>query len=140
MIVNTHDNSSTILVSGGVLSSQAHLSALNYVSSLLRDHTSPKQAIKRVFFYAEAAAVANTLMTPLSDELNPTEAWQALQQEFDLDLSVCIASAERRGVIGVDSAEDHALDQSNLAEGFRIVGLAELHDAMLQSARTVRFT
>jgi tRNA 2-thiouridine synthesizing protein D len=125
----------TILVSGGALNSQANLSALNFAANAL----SQSQAIRRVFFYAEGATVASSLIVPLSDELDVTKAWQALHTQYGLDLRVCIASAERRGVIGRESAKDHRLDNHNLADGFRIVGLADYHDALLSSSHLVRF-
>ena len=131
-----NDPGLTILVSGGTLSSTAHLSALNFVETALVNG----QSIACVFFYAGASDVANALNTPLSDELDASKTWQALKNKYGLDLSVCIASAERRGVIGELSQQDHDLSIANLADGFRVVGLAELHDAMLQTSKTVHFS
>ncbi len=129
------DATFTVLVSGGVLASQAHASALDFVSSVMRQGGQ----IGCVFFYGDAAEVANNMRIPLSDEFDATAQWQALHKEFGLNLYVCIASAERRGVIGADSANDHRLNTQNLANGFSVVGLAEFHSALLSTDRFVHY-
>ena len=125
----------TILVTGSVLGSQANESALRFAIAALEQGKS----VKQVFFYSEGASVANSKLLPLADELHATKLWQGLQRDYGLDLSVCIASAERRGVVGAQSADDHQIDGQNFADGFSVVGLAQFHNAMLSSSHLMRF-
>ena len=132
---STHHESFTIVVTGSVLGSQANLSALRFATAALEQG----RGINQVFFYSEGASVANSKLLPLADELDATELWQALRKDYGLELSVCIASAERRGVVGSQSSADHLIEGQNLADGFAVVGLAQFHDAMLSTSHLVRF-
>ena len=65
--------------------------------------------------------------------------WTELQKEHDLDLVVCIAAAQRRGLLDEDEAKRQGKDANNIAEGFRISGLGQLIEAGIQSDRLVVF-
>ena len=46
-----------------------------------------------------------------------------------LDLVVCIAAAQRRGILDASEAKRHGKDGDNIAPGFRISGLGQLIEA-----------
>lgn len=88
-----------------------------------------------VFFYQDAASIANALSWRPQDEINLAHAWQSL----DIDLPVCVSAALGRGVVDLDNASRHQLPQANLLSGFRMTGLGELADRMLSAQRTLQF-
>jgi tRNA 2-thiouridine synthesizing protein D len=86
-----------------------------------------------VFFYQNAADIANRLNWRPSDEPNLTQQWQALP----LERRVCVSAALVRGVTDLDNAERHDLAGENIADGFQLVGLGELADLALQATQVV---
>jgi len=65
--------------------------------------------------------------------------WSELSKEYDLDLVLCVAAAQRRGIADADEAKRNGKDADNIAEGFRISGLGQLIEAGIQSERLVTF-
>ncbi|VAW51835.1 tRNA 5-methylaminomethyl-2-thiouridine synthase subunit TusD, partial [hydrothermal vent metagenome] len=65
--------------------------------------------------------------------------WSELSKENDLDLVVCIAAAQRRGMMDADEAKRQGFEDNNLNEGFRISGLGQLIEAGIESDRLVVF-
>ena len=92
-----------------------------------------------VFFYGDAAHIANRLHWQSADQPDLTEQWQALQQSFDINLPVCVSTALARGVADIDNAQRHGLQGDNLATGFTLVGLGELADKMHRATKVVQF-
>lgn len=86
-----------------------------------------------VFFYQDAASIANRLNWRPSDEANLTSEWQRLA----IERRVCVSTALVRGVTDLDNATRHDLSSENLAEGFNLVGLGELADLMLKATRVI---
>lgn len=86
-----------------------------------------------VFFYQDAASIANRLNWRPSDEPNLTTTWQSLPVER----RVCVSTALARGVTDQDNAERHDLSSENIAEGYNLVGLGELADLMLHATRVI---
>ncbi len=86
-----------------------------------------------VFFYQDAASIANRLNWRPSDEPNLTSEWQKLP----IERRVCVSTALVRGVTDQDNATRHDLSTENIAEGFDLVGLGELADLMLQATRVI---
>lgn len=130
------DKSFVIHVCGGPYASLAPLSALRFTkAALAAGHT-----IQRVFFYQEGVALANALSCPPQDEINLTKAWQALAAEHQLELSVCVAAALKRGIVDAKEAARFGLVHHNLAEGFVLTGLGQLVDGMANADRTVTFS
>lgn len=95
--------------------------------------------IYRVFFYHDGVNNATRLAVPPQDDRNITENWQALAKEYDLDLVVCIAAAQRRGLLDENEAKRQGKDANNIADGFRISGLGQLIEAGVQADRLVVF-
>ena len=86
-----------------------------------------------VFFYQDAAGIANRLNWRPSDETNLTLEWQQLP----IERRVCVSTALVRGVSDQDNATRHDLSSENIAEGFKLVGLGELADLILQATRVI---
>ncbi len=95
--------------------------------------------IFRIFFYHDGVNNATRLAVPPQDDRNISAQWTALAKEHDLDMVVCIAAAQRRGLMDADEAKRQGLDADNIAEGFRISGLGQLIEAGIESDRLVVF-
>ena len=95
--------------------------------------------IFRVFFYHDGVNNATRLAVPPQDDRNIGKLWQELAKEHNLDMVVCIAAAQRRGMMDADEAKRQGLDTDNIAESFRISGLGQLIEAGINSDRLVVF-
>lgn len=124
-----------IQVSGGPYQHQACHSAYCFARAVLsRGHQ-----LTRVFFYHDAVNVASDLTTPPQDELDLGQAWAALAREHGVDLVVCVAAAQRRGIVDEEERARHGKSAANIAEGFRIAGLGQLVEAAIDAERLVVF-
>lgn len=88
----------------------------------------------RVFFYQDAVSIVNAQRWQPADEPSLQAAWQAL----NIDLPVCVSAALYRGISDDANATRHHLPHANLATGFRLTGLGELAELMLQADRVVQ--
>ena len=95
--------------------------------------------IFRVFFYHDGVNNATRLTTPPQDDRNIVNRWSELAEKHDLDLVVCVAAAQRRGIADEDEAQRNGKDAHNIAPGFRISGLGQLIEGGIQSDRLVVF-
>ncbi|MCP4044317.1 MAG: sulfurtransferase complex subunit TusD [Gammaproteobacteria bacterium] len=95
--------------------------------------------IFRVFFYHDGVNAGTRLTVPPQDDRNITKLWQELAEKYELDLVVCVAAAQRRGIVDADEAKRHGKDAHNIADRFRISGLGQLIEAAIQSDRLVVF-
>lgn len=95
--------------------------------------------IFRVFFYHDGVNNATRLAIPPQDDRNITELWIALQKEHNLDLVVCIAAAQRRGLLDENESKRQGKDANNIAEGFHISGLGQLIEACIEADRLLVF-
>ena len=95
--------------------------------------------IFRVFFYHDGVNNATRLAIPPQDDRNIQQQWADLAREHNLDLVVCIAAAQRRGLLDEDEAKRQGKDANNIAEGFRISGLGQLIEAGIECDRLVVF-
>lgn len=114
------------------LNSQAASLALQTAEALLH----AGHHIRQVFFFQEGVNHANALVHPASDEPNLVENWQMLAKSHRLSLHLCIAAAQRRGIVDEKTS---AQQQSNLAEGFILAGLGEFSQAVLTADRLLTF-
>ena len=124
-----------ILVLGALYNSQSGYSAWRFVNAAV----DAGQQVSQVFFYQDAVAQANRLSNPLSDEFDPVSSWQAFAEKHNTKLRVCIAAAERRGVMSDELANELKSLNGNLADGFEIAGLGAWQEATLSSDRLVTF-
>ena len=95
--------------------------------------------IFRIFFYHDGVNNATSLSIPPQDDRNITAQWSELAKIHDLDLVVCIAAAQRRGILDENEAKRQGKDASNLAPGFRISGLGQLIEAGIIADRLITF-
>lgn len=95
--------------------------------------------VTQVFFYGDGVDAGNRFAAPAADELNPTQVWTELARDHGVDLVLCVAAAQRRGVLDAGEAKrlGHAAD--NLAEGFRLGGLGQWVEASSSADRMVSF-
>ena len=95
--------------------------------------------IFRVFFYHDGVNNGTRLTVPPQDDRNLQQMWSELGAKHKLDLVVCIAAAQRRGILDENEAKRQGKDADNIAEGFRISGLGQLIDAGINTDRLVTF-
>ena len=113
-----------ILVNAGPYTHQASDSALHFAHAALeKGHD-----VMRVFFYGDGVYNANRLTQPQTDERNLVAMWCELASQHNIDLVVCVAAANRRGI-----------QSEFLAAGFRISGLGQLVEAGIDSDRLLVF-
>ena len=89
----------------------------------------------RVFFYQDGVQVANDLQWFPDDQRNLKLEWQKL----GVRLPVCVSAALARGITDASNAQRHSLQQHHLAQGFELVGLGELADAVQSCSRLIQF-
>ena len=124
-----------ILINEGPYQRQAADSAYQFVSAaLVAGHE-----VTRVFFYHDGVNNGTRLTTPPQDDRNIVNRWSELAAQRSLDLVVCVAAAQRRGIVDADEAKRHGKDADNIAPGFRISGLGQLIEAAVESDRLVTF-
>jgi tRNA 2-thiouridine synthesizing protein D len=124
-----------IQVSEGPYTHQASDSAYLFTKAALEKG----HEIFRVFFYHDGVNNGTRYTTPPQDERHIVNRWSELAKEHDLDLVVCVAAAQRRGIVDPDEAKRNSKDGDNIAEGFRISGLGQLIEAGIQAERLVTF-
>lgn len=113
-----------ILVTEAPFGGQAAATALAFAqAAVARGHR-----IERVFFYCDGVHNANRLAAPPGGEANLVRDWSKLAHDHEVDLVVCINAGGRRG-----------LREANLAPGFRISGLGQLVESVIQADRLVPF-
>lgn len=95
--------------------------------------------IFRVFFYHDGVNNGTRFTTPPQDDRNLVNLWSELAEKHNLDLVVCVAAAQRRGIVDPDEAKRNGKDGDNIAPGFRISGLGQLIEAGIQAERLVVF-
>jgi len=95
--------------------------------------------ITRVFFYHDGVNNGTRYGVPPQDDRNITQLWSELSKKHNLDLVVCVAAAQRRGILDADEAKRHGKSGDNIADGFRISGLGQLIEAGIQADRLVVF-
>jgi len=118
----------TVVVMGPAYGTQAAYCAYQFCQSLLNsNHT-----LNSIFFYADGVYNANGFTNPANDEFDLVNAWQTLAKTYHVKLALCIAAAQRRGVIQESTSD-------NIAAQFELVGLGELSESIAQSDRVIQF-
>ncbi len=124
-----------ILVNEGPYTHQASDTAYKFTKAAIeKGHD-----IFRVFFYNDGVYNGSRFGVPPQDDRNITELWSELAAQHEIDLVVCVAAAQRRGILDAGEAKRHGKDSDNIAPGFRISGLGQLVEAGIQSDRLVVF-
>ncbi len=124
-----------ILINEGPYTHQASDTAYHFTRAALEKG----HEVVRVFFYNDGVNNGTRLTVPPQDDRNIVNRWAELAQQHQLDLVVCIAAAQRRGILDENEAKRHGKDANNIAPGFRISGLGQLIEAGIQADRLVVF-
>jgi tRNA 2-thiouridine synthesizing protein D len=125
----------SVVLNEGPYQHQAADTAYHFTrAALARGHE-----IFRVFFYHDGVNNGTRLATPPQDDRDIVKRWSELAKAHDLDLVVCVAAAQRRGIVDEDEQKRHGKDANNIAPGFRISGLGQLIEAGIESDRVVVF-
>ncbi len=125
----------TIMINEGPYQHQSSDTALQFARAVLAQG----HEIFRIFFYHDGVNNGTRLSVPPADDRLLQKEWSELSKEHDLDLVLCIAAAQRRGIMDEDEAKRQGLDANNIIEGFRISGLGQLIEGGIESDRTVVF-
>ena len=140
-------NTPLLLITADPSHPLAHL-ALRYAKAYLQstainndtaDSDATEPATLNVFFYADSAHTANRLRWQSAEQINLTQQWQNLAEQYQLSLPVCVSTALSRGVSDNDNSTRHQLDGDNLATGFTLVGLSDLAMMMQSNCRLIQF-
>jgi tRNA 2-thiouridine synthesizing protein D len=125
----------TIQVNEGPYQHQASDTAYNFAKAALEKG----HEIFRIFFYHDGVNNGTRLTTPPQDDRNIVKRWSELAEQHSLDLVICVAAAQRRGIADADEAKRNGKDADNIAPGFRISGLGQLIEGGIQADRLVVF-
>lgn len=124
-----------IQINSSPYGSNIGFSAYRFIKAALAE----EHEIVRVFFYHEGIYHAVNTNTPPDDEMNITLLWSELADQHQLDLLVCISAAQRRGLLSEDEAQRQGKHDNNLAAGFRIGGLGQWLEAVIEADRVITF-
>ena len=124
-----------ILVSEGPYTHQASDTAYQFAKAALEKG----HEIYQVFFYHDGVNNGTRLTIPPQDDRHIQKRWTELAEKHKLDLVVCIAAAQRRGLLDEGESKRNGKDANNIAPGFRISGLGQLLKAGIQSDRLITF-
>ena len=125
----------SIQVNEGPYNHQASVTAINYVKAAVE----AGHDIFRVFFYHDGVNNGTNYASPPQDDMNIQKTWSELAAAHDIDLVVCVAAAQRRGIVDQGEMERNKKDGMNIMDGFRISGLGQLIEAGIESERLVVF-
>ncbi|MGB5605319.1 MAG: sulfurtransferase complex subunit TusD [Gammaproteobacteria bacterium] len=125
----------SIMVNEGPYQHQSSDSAYQFAMAALDSG----HEISRVFFYHDGVNNGTSFAVPPQDDRNITEQWSKLAKEHEIDMVLCIAAAQRRGIMDADESKRHGKGANNVAEGFRISGLGQLIEAGIEADRLVVF-
>jgi tRNA 2-thiouridine synthesizing protein D len=124
-----------IQINEGPYQHQASDTAYQFIKAALEKG----HEIYRIFFYHDGVNNGTRLTTPPQDDRNIVARWTELAQQYNLDLVLCVAAAQRRGIADADEAKRNGKDADNIAAGFRISGLGQLIEAGIQADRLIVF-
>ena len=125
----------SIQINEGPYQHQASDTAYQFTKAALENG----HEIFRVFFYHDGVNNGTRLTTPPQDDRNIVNRWSDLAAEHKLDLVLCVAAAQRRGIVDEGEMTRNKKDGMNIMDGFRISGLGQLIEAGIESDRLVVF-
>jgi len=125
----------SIQVSEGPYNHESSVTAINFVKAAVE----AGHEIFRVFFYHDGVNNGTSFATPPQDDINIQKTWSELAAAHDIDLVVCVAAAQRRGIVDEGEMTRNKKDGMNIMDGFRISGLGQLIEAGIEADRLVVF-
>lgn len=124
-----------VIVNGPLYSSQCGYSAIEFCNAAVNaGHT-----ISQVFFYQDGVSQSSRLSRPLEDEFDSVEKWIEFSHKHAVPLLVCVSAGERRAIVSDQQAQEQQLGSGCIHSGFEVAGLGLMHEASLNSDRTVTF-
>jgi tRNA 2-thiouridine synthesizing protein D len=124
-----------IMVSEGPYTHQSADSAYHFAKAALEKG----HEVSRIFFYHDGVNNSTRLTSPPQDDRNIVNRWSELAGKHNIDMVVCVAAAQRRGIVDEGEQKRNGKDANNLAPAFRISGLGQLVEAGIQADRLVVF-
>ena len=124
-----------IQINEGPYQHQATDSAYHFAKAALEKG----HEISRVFLYHDGVNNSTRITTPPQDDRNIVNRWAELAEAHNLDMVVCVAAAQRRGIVDDGEAERNGKDATNIHPAFRISGLGQLIEAAIESDRLMVF-
>lgn len=91
--------------------------------------------LTQIFFFQAGVSNGNGFVYPANDEFHLQQAWQDFSQQHNVPLHLCVAAAQRRGVVDQHTALNQ--QSTNLAQGFVLAGLGEFNRAVLEAERVI---
>ena len=125
----------SIMVNEGPYTHQASDTAFNFTRAALE----AGHEIFRIFFYDDGVNNGTRMTAPPQDDRHVVNRWSELAEQHGLDMVVCVAAAQRRGILDADEAKRNGKDGDNIAPGFRISGLGQLIEAGIEADRLLVF-
>ena len=125
----------SVMVNEGPYTHQAADTAYHFSRAVL----DAGHEIFRVFFYHDGVHNGTRMTNPPQDDRHIVDRWSELAHDHDIDLVVCGAAAQRRGILDQDEAKRNGKDGHNIAPGFRISGLGQLIEAGIEADRLLVF-
>ena len=124
-----------ILVNEGPYTHQASETAYRFAAAAIETG----HEVFRVFFYQDGVNNGTRLSVLPRDDRNVQMLWSDFAAKHGVDLVICVAAAQRRGILDANEAKRHGKDADNIAPGFRISGLGQLMEAAIEADRLVTF-
>ncbi len=124
-----------IQVNSSPYAAQTGLDALHFIQAAI----AAEHQVLRVFFYQEGAYHAFRYAAAPADEIQISASWSQLAAQHGIDLVVCISAAQRRGLLCSDEAGRIGKQDNDLGLGFRIAGLGQWLEAVVQADRCIVF-
>lgn len=121
----------SLLVNAAPYSQQGAHSAYQFSQALI----AKGHQIRQIFFYRDGVHNANLNIQSPTPAWNLPQLWSEIARTQGVDLVVCVTAAAQRGLNSGEIATLH----SKLAPGFRISGLGQLLEAIIQSDRFIVF-
>ena len=123
----------SLAVHGDPQSSRSAHSALSFAqASAAQGHQ-----IYRVFFYHDGVRIAGSGERERPDVSSLLAGWLELKALHQLELSICVSAADRRGLAESGAANPEA--RGEIHAEFDVVGLGQLIDAIICSERFITF-
>jgi tRNA 2-thiouridine synthesizing protein D len=73
------------------------------------------------------------------DEVNPSHSWAELATTHAIELSICITSALKHGMLDPTEADRYDRSHTTIDPLFTVAGLGQLVDACAHSDRVITF-
>lgn len=124
-----------LLVNEGPYQHQSSDSAFQFAKAAL----AAGHEVIRVFFYHDGVYNGTRLATPPQDDRQVQQRWSDLAKEKEIDLVLCVAACQRRGLVDEGERDRNGKDATNIADGFRISGLGQLIEVGIEADRLVTF-